>query len=75
MSSIDITFLFSNVRFSSIRTLGKQRLSSDAEEDNDLLRRNDLSDFLDEIPKTAYIILEVCDDDDCDTRSRRVTFN
>lgn len=87
ISSSDVEVVDEDCGFSSSRHCGgaDRRVfecrfgmdnSFDCEEDDDLLRRNDLSDFLDQIPKAAYIILEVCDDDnDCDTRSRRVTFN
>ena len=49
--------------------------SFDCREDGDTLRRNDLSEFLDVLPKPAYIILQLCDNDGCVQRARQVTFH
>lgn len=46
----------------------------DCEEDDRLLKQNDLTEFLDEIPKDAFVILELCNEGDCESRSEELTF-
>lgn len=48
--------------------------SFDCEEDDEVISTNDLTPFLDTIPKTAFIILELCNDGDCESRALEVTF-
>lgn len=46
----------------------------DCEEDDDVISRNDITSFLDTIPKVAFVILELCNDGDCESRAQEVTF-
>lgn len=46
----------------------------DCEEDDKLLKQNDLTEFLDEIPKDAFVILELCNDGDCESQAEELTF-
>ncbi|MFT4615371.1 MAG: hypothetical protein ACI9NT_002524 [Bacteroidia bacterium] len=44
------------------------------EEDNDTISIIDLTTFFDELPKETNLILELCNDNDCETRVRDITF-
>lgn len=46
----------------------------ECEEDDDFLSDTDLTEFFDQLPKDAYLILELCNHGDCESRSRRITF-
>lgn len=46
----------------------------ECEEDDDFLSETDLTGFFDQLPKETYLILELCNDGDCESRSRRITF-
>ncbi|NND67416.1 MAG: hypothetical protein HKN19_07510 [Halioglobus sp.] len=45
------------------------------EEDNDLISLLDLTTFFDQLPKDTNLILELCNDDECETRVRDITFH
>ena len=45
------------------------------EEDDDLISLLDLTTFFDELPKDTNLILELCNDNECDRRSREITFH
>jgi|TARA_B100000745_G_scaffold136937_2_gene89479 hypothetical protein len=47
----------------------------DCKEDGERLRETDLTSFLDVLPKSAYLILELCNDGDCETEVERISFN
>ncbi len=44
------------------------------EEDGDILQHNDLTQYFPQLPFTGHLILEVCGDENCDDRSREITF-
>ena len=48
-------------------------LSFDCQSGTQILRRNSLSTFLDQIPKSAFIIMEACGED-CENRALELTF-
>lgn len=48
--------------------------SFNCREDGELLQRNDLTHFFTELPQDSYLILQLCSDGDCDTRSWPMLF-
>lgn len=45
------------------------------EEDDDRISLLDLTPFLDRLPKDTNLILELCNDDECEIRVREITFH
>ena len=45
------------------------------EEDDDLISLLDLTTFFDQLPKNTNLILELCNDDECENRVRDITFH
>ncbi|MBN7796017.1 hypothetical protein [Parahaliea mediterranea] len=48
--------------------------SFDCKEDGDMLQRNDLTDYFDQLPFEGYLILELCGEENCDKRAKALTF-
>lgn len=44
------------------------------EEDGDILQHNDLTQYFPELPFSGHLILELCGDENCEERSRELTF-
>lgn len=44
------------------------------EEDDELMSLTNLTTFFDELPKGTFMILELCNDDECEYRVRDITF-
>ena len=55
--------------------LYKSDNSFDCEESDDVISENDLTAWLDTLPKTTNLILELCNDDDCEWESKEMTFH
>lgn len=44
-------------------------------DDGDFLSLTDINAYLDALPKTGYIILEICEGSECDREAHAITFN